>query len=334
MDGARGCPPFAPAGFRGRYDVFRPGAVPGRSEAALALASRSWRRPDVWWRLRGRAARRPQVTGIHSAIGPRYPEGMSDTDPVSSEPRCFSIRLPRPLWIGLAAIVLVVVAVGLRIGTPIYRQQVAIREIERLNGRVDLRRQAPKWLRDILGDDWAKPFDEVIVVNLRGMRATDATLGLVSRLTGVESLWLDHTQVTDAGLIHLKEMRSLEKLYLANTRVTDAGLAHLNGLSGLQVLSLDATQVSGSGLADLKELSRLEQLWLGNTPMTDTGLVHLKELTSLQKLELKDTKVTDAGLAHLRGLTKLGWLDLTRTQATDAGVADLQRALPGLTIER
>ena len=64
---------------------------------------------------------------------------MSATDPTLPELRRFSIRLPRPLWIGLAAIVLVVVAVGLRVGVPIYRQQVALWE-DCAEGWIDIRR--------------------------------------------------------------------------------------------------------------------------------------------------------------------------------------------------
>ena len=57
---------------------------------------------------------------------------MSITEPhlISSEPRGPALRLPRPLWFGLAALVLVIAALGIRIGVPIYRQQAAIREIE------------------------------------------------------------------------------------------------------------------------------------------------------------------------------------------------------------
>ena len=48
--------------------------------------------------------------------------------------------------------------------------------------------------------------------------------------------------------------------------------------------------------------------------------------------------VTDAGLKNLRGLKSLRRLVLRSVLAdkrvTSAGIADLQRALPGLTIER
>src|SRR5262249_61895470 len=63
-----------------------------------------------------------------------------------------SIRLPRPLWIGMGAIVLVLTTIALRVGVPIYRQQVAIREIERLGGWVVTEERGPNWLRRWFGD--------------------------------------------------------------------------------------------------------------------------------------------------------------------------------------
>ena len=42
------------------------------------------------------------------------------------ESRRFSIRLTRPVGMFLATVVMVIVAVGLQIGVPVYRQQVAM----------------------------------------------------------------------------------------------------------------------------------------------------------------------------------------------------------------
>jgi hypothetical protein len=50
---------------------------------------------------------------------------MSPTPP---KPGHHSIRLPRPLWIGVATGVLVIVALSLRFGIPTYRQRAAIGE--------------------------------------------------------------------------------------------------------------------------------------------------------------------------------------------------------------
>src|SRR5262245_53069861 len=102
---------------------------------------------------------------------------MATTDPMTPPRR--SIRLPRPLWIGLATAALVVVGVGLRFGVPIYQQHAAIREIERLGGNLDLRPRGPKWLRNWVSDKRMKPFDVVDRVEFGGRPITDATLSLM-----------------------------------------------------------------------------------------------------------------------------------------------------------
>src|SRR4029079_8388649 len=96
-----------------------------------------------------------------------------------TEPQRFSIRLPRPLWIGLSTVALVLVGVGLRFGVPIYRHHAAIQVVERLEGRVSSRPGVPEWLREWLNDEWMKPLDAVTQVDLIGTQGTDAD---VSRL--------------------------------------------------------------------------------------------------------------------------------------------------------
>jgi len=69
-------------------------------------------------------------------------------------------------------------------------------------------------------------------------------------------------------------------------------------------------------------------------PVSNAQMVQLSKLTTLEVLSLNDSQVGDAGLAHLSGLTALRRLSLKNTRVTDAGIADLQRALPGLKIEK
>jgi internalin A len=177
---------------------------------------------------------------------------MPATNPSKPEPRRISTRLPRPLWIGVAAAVLVVVAVGLQFGVPIYRQQAAILEVERFGGTIEMVPRGPEWLRDHLSDERMKWFDDVVYVHLENTDATDATLLSVSWLPSLQVLMLDGTRVTDAGLVHLKRLTKLECLTLNGTQVTDAGLSHLKGLNSLEELSLDRTRVTDSGLAHLE----------------------------------------------------------------------------------
>src|SRR5262245_16369971 len=120
--------------------------------------------------------------------------------PLPPEPRRFSIRLPRPLWIGLAAVMLIVVGAGLQVGLPIWRQHAAIREIERVGGLVEMRPGGPEWLRGHLSDDLQNLFDEVVVIDLSNENVTDDTLARLRWLTNVQWLQLNDTQVTDAGI--------------------------------------------------------------------------------------------------------------------------------------
>ena len=119
--------------------------------------------------------------------------------PMSPDPRRFSIRVPRPLWIGLATVVLVVITIGVRLGLPIYRQQVAIREIERAGGSIRVSPRGPAWLRQWVGEDRMKPFDFVDGISLGNSRVTDATLGHMRAMTHLQTLCLANTRVTDAG---------------------------------------------------------------------------------------------------------------------------------------
>src|SRR5258708_823101 len=178
---------------------------------------------------------------------------MSDADPIAPEPR-FSIRLPRPLWIGLAAVVLVVVAVGLRTGVPIYRQQVALREIERLGGRAYTEKGGPDWLRRLIGDERMAPFDEVYRVNLEGTEFGDGDVSKLVCLSRLRDLLVRRTQITDDGLASISRLSQLWRLDLTATRVTDVGLCRLRRLARLKRIGLAYTRVSEAGVVELEAL--------------------------------------------------------------------------------
>jgi hypothetical protein len=207
---------------------------------------------------------------------------MSATDPMTLDPRRFSIRLPRPLWIGLFTGVLIVVATGLQIILPIWRQQRAIREIQRLGGRMVIENGGPEWLRARVGDEHMKYFDRVVGADLTVKSVDDSTLRHVAALDNLQALWLGNSRISDDGLVHLRGMAQLEQLWLGNTRVTDAGLVQL------------------------RTLRRLHELSLGNTDVSDVGLAHIQGLRALQRLSLGNTRVTEVGVADLqRALPRL-----------------------------
>ena len=151
----------------------------------------------------------------------------ADPNPIHSEPRRLSIHLPRPLLIGLATGVLLVVAVGLYVGHAFYSQEVARQEIWRLGGIFAATPLGPGWLRPVFGDNRLARFGHVVQVSLAGKQATDATMPYVGRLSSLEILELTNTQVTDAGLEQMRGLTKLRVLQIGGTQVTDAGVAKL-----------------------------------------------------------------------------------------------------------
>jgi hypothetical protein len=179
---------------------------------------------------------------------------MADSVPRPDAPEFhgYSIRLPRPLWIGLAAVILIVGGIALRFGLRIDQQQTAIREIERLGGDVESEPGGPDWLREWLDDEWMEPFDTVTDVHLAETPATDNTLQQLGWLAGLRGLHLGGTRVTDAGLAYLNDLHQLERLSLDETQITDTGLTHLQRLTNLKFLNVAATRVTDAGISELK----------------------------------------------------------------------------------
>jgi hypothetical protein len=163
----------------------------------------------------------------------------SDPDPLPSEARRLSICVPRPLWIGLATVVVIIGSVGLRVGLPLYRAQLAAAEVERLGGLVFAQPCGPEWLESLLyrvDQDLGDRLVTVTGVCLEGRPATDNTLDHMSRLSGLQELMLNQTAVTDAGLARLHRLTNLKRIHLANCPVTDTGVAELQkALPGLTV---------------------------------------------------------------------------------------------------
>jgi len=171
----------------------------------------------------------------------------------------FAKRLRRWVWFYVATAVILAVSFGVHFGLPVYRQQQVLDEVARLGGWAGAREGGPKWLREKLGNERMKGFDEIRAINLDGKEVTDSTL---SRFTDLRSLrWLNvaHSQITDAGLAHLQRLPHLEMLWLDETHVTDTGLGHLAALANLHDLHLAGTHVTDAGVVALKkELPQLQ----------------------------------------------------------------------------
>jgi len=143
------------------------------------------------------------------------------------------------------------------------RQREAVAAIEKLGGNVTYNWQLyalgytlhrelpePKWLRNLLGDDF---FQVVIVVDLNRTKVTDTELEHVRCFAQLKRLMLGDTNVTDAGLKQLDGLKQLEWLTLSNTKVTDAGLERLQRLRKLKILDLSDNHITYAAVKKLKQ---------------------------------------------------------------------------------
>src|SRR5262245_11531899 len=128
------------------------------------------------------------------------------------------IRLPRPLWIALATGMLVVTAVGVRVGMPIYQRHAAIRTLEQHGAYIEMVDATPDWVRHWAGRELSVIFGEpysVFVID-ENPRFDDDAMSVLPTLTELIEFGAEGTAVTDAGIRHLKQATTLEDLWLSD----------------------------------------------------------------------------------------------------------------------
>ena len=142
-------------------------------------------------------------------------------------------------------------------------EQTAIENIKKNGGTV----------RSVAANDNSKEID----FHLSGKDLTDEQLADVTQVEEVIWLNLKDTKITDAGLKHLANLKNLKKLHLERTAVTDEGLANLSELSNLNYLNLYGTKVTDAGLEKLTNLKNLKQLYLWESGVSEDGAERLKQ---------------------------------------------------------
>jgi hypothetical protein len=113
---------------------------------------------------------------------------------------------------------------------------------------------------------------------------SDVGLACVAGRTDIISLNLRDTKITDAGLMHLTTLSGLKRLHLERTAISDDGIEHLAGLKNLEYLNLYSTKITDASLGYLKELESLIHLFIWETDISDDGARRLQ--TALPNLKI------------------------------------------------
>jgi hypothetical protein len=199
----------------------------------------------------------------------------------------------------------------------------------------------PRWLRDILGDEYFRSVRQVSLdyddstgklINNRNVKACDDLLKKIFKLPGLNKLHMKKTQATDEGLRHIGRMSNLEELHIWYARsVTDAGVSHLARLRNLKRVDINFSSLTDDSLAMLSNLPRMQVIGLQGNDFSGAALARVNGKHSLKELWIGGgtVRITDAGLVHLRDFKKLEVLDLQQSRVTSVGLKELSR-LPSL----
>ena len=137
------------------------------------------------------------------------------------------VRLPRPLWIGLIGVALLVSSLLLRTGLRFHRRLTAIRAIESRGGAVGTVRHRSDWPRQFFACPTYKSLEVVEFVNWENGALSDADISRLLELTTLRRLNLRHAHITGARILRLKDLPRLELVLLEGSDATEAEIDEL-----------------------------------------------------------------------------------------------------------
>lgn len=129
---------------------------------------------------------------------------------------------------------------------------------------------------------------------------TNGDLLSISKLSALESLWINYNPLDDDGGIHLEALKRLTKLNLGWTNVSDKTVKAIATLDQLEELDLSNTSITNCSIKSLAGLSQLRSLSLHSTVIDDKAIPWLSKLQCVTSMDLTETNLSKEGIARLR----------------------------------
>ncbi len=163
-------------------------------------------------------------------------------------------------------------------------------------------------------------FERLLLLNtLKALRlfeiATmdDDCLAEVSKMNGLEELFLRLDHITDKGIMQLSSLKNLKYLSLDRClKVTDRCLDTLESMKTLERLSLAKTAISEAGVRRVSKWKNLKVLSLS---YCDSGIVSNLIANKIEKLSLRGTQLSKEDFFRLAILESLKQLDVRDAKA-------------------
>jgi hypothetical protein len=179
------------------------------------------------------------------------------------------------------------------------------------------------------------PPDALHTLRLRFSSFDDAEDGLcdramkhAARLTGLQDIILDRSEVSDAGLRQLKNMKNLRSISAFSTLVKGDAFVDLTGLTKLQQFKLGHNQLSHAAYESFHLYPGLTHLNLTRCNPGDEDIKSIAKCAKLTFLHIgRNSSVNDRNVKYLLPMKSLRQLDLGATHVTLDGLLAL-KSLP------
>jgi hypothetical protein len=242
-----------------------------------------------------------------------------------------------------ATILLVAVSMTLWLAyvAPFKRQRQGLNELEQLSISYSTRAATgPAWQKWLVGADdfvevtslqFADPFAQAaaqVRASIPGgnrLPLDDRVVDALTKLRGIDRLFLSGTQITDQQLQRIATIPRIEDLYLRYTSIGDEGVKSLANVRGLKRLDLNTTLVSDAALETVGQFEQLEYLSLSSPNVKGPGVAHLARLRNLKELQFTGPNVTNDWIAAVASLPNLQWFELHSTSVDERALEYIKR---------
>lgn len=168
-----------------------------------------------------------------------------------------------------------------------------------------------------------KMFPRLEYLYIRNLGVGQDDLRVLANLEHLRCLDMGATNLDDTGLRILSSITSLEGLWLDHTAVCDA--TPLTALTNLSELDLSGTSVFDVGF--VAHLPNLRTLSLADTPVENIDVLSASQLT---EIDLSGTRVTD--LSPLKRISGLRYVAVANLPGREKDIQTLRRDLPDCAV--
>jgi len=153
----------------------------------------------------------------------------------------------------------------------------------------------------------------------------DNYLRAIGKLSSLQRLDLNETDLEDRHLVFLKDLKEMRNLSLNKTLLKGPGLVNLAGMKELLFVNLSGNNLQQGSIKHLVHFAHINDLACSHCLLTDSEMIEIAKIKSLTQLTCSfNNGITDSGIKYLEALPNLSSLDVDETHVTVNGLLTLR----------